>query len=50
MRKSLFFILLIAMSVSGICLAQSGQSSNVFSADTAHPSPYNLSGAQYPRI
>jgi enterochelin esterase-like enzyme len=50
MRKSLFFILLIAMSVSGICLAQSGQSSNVFSADTAHASPYNLYGAQYPRI
>jgi enterochelin esterase-like enzyme len=50
MRKPLFITLLIAMSVSGICLAQSGQSSNVFSADTAHASPYNLSGAQYPRI
>jgi enterochelin esterase-like enzyme len=50
MRKPLFITLLIAMSVRGICLAQSGQSSNVFSADTAHPSPYNLSGAQYPRI
>ena len=37
-------------SVSSICLAQSGQSSNVFSADTAHASPYNLSGAQFPRI
>jgi enterochelin esterase family protein len=50
MRKPLFITLLIALSVSGICLAQSGQSSNVFSADTAHPSPYNLYGAQYPRI
>jgi enterochelin esterase-like enzyme len=50
MRKTLLFILLIVISVSGICLAQSGQSSNVFSADTAHPSPYNLYGAQYPRI
>jgi enterochelin esterase family protein len=50
MKKSLLFLLLIVMSVSGICLAQSGQSSNVFSADTAHTSPYNLSGAKFPRI
>jgi enterochelin esterase family protein len=50
MRKSLFFVLLIAMSVSGICLAQSGQNSNAFNADTAHASPYNLYGAKYPRI
>jgi enterochelin esterase family protein len=50
MRKLVFINLLIALSVSRICLAQSGQSSNVFSADTAHASPYNLSGAQYPRI
>jgi enterochelin esterase family protein len=49
MKKSLFF-LLIVLSVSGICLAQSGQASNVFNADTAHVSPYNLSGAKYPRI
>jgi enterochelin esterase family protein len=42
--------LLIVVSVSGICLAQSGQASNVFNADTAHVSPYNLSGAKYPRI
>jgi enterochelin esterase family protein len=49
MKKTLFF-LLIVVSVSGICLAQSGQASNVFNADTAHASPYNLSGAKYPRI
>jgi enterochelin esterase family protein len=49
MKKTLFF-LLIVVSVSGICLAQSGQASNVFNADTAHVSPYNLSGAKYPRI
>jgi enterochelin esterase-like enzyme len=50
MKKSLLFVLLIIMSVSEICVAQSGQASNVFSADTAHSSPYNLSGAKYPRI
>jgi len=49
MKRTLFF-LLIFVSVSGICLAQSGQASNVFNADTAHASPYNLSGAKYPRI
>lgn len=50
MKKSLLFNLLIVMSVSGACLAQSGQASNVFKADTAHSSPYNLYGARYPRI
>jgi len=50
MKKSLLFLSLIVMSVSGACLAQSGQASNVFNADTAHVSPYNLSGAKYPRI
>ena len=50
MKKTLFAILLMITSVSGACFAQSGQASNVFNADTAHPSPYNLSGAQYPRI
>ena len=50
MKKSLLFIFLIAMAVSGACLAQSGQASNVFNADTAHSSPYNLYGAKYPRI
>ena len=50
MKKSLLFLSLIVMSVSEACLAQSGQASNVFNADTAHVSPYNLSGAKYPRI
>ena len=50
MKKSLLFLLLIVVSVSGVCLAQSGQASNVFNADTAHSSPYNLSGAKFPRI
>src|SRR5450759_141032 len=50
MKKTLLFIFLIAMAVSGACLAQSGQASNVFNADTAHSSPYNLYGAKYPRI
>ena len=46
MKKTLLFILLTVMSVSGACLAQSGQASNVFNADTAHTSPYNLYGSQ----
>lgn len=50
MKKAILFILLIVISVNEICLAQSGQASNVFDADTAHPSPYNLYGAKYPRI
>src|SRR5450759_1814062 len=50
MKKTLLFLSLIVMLVSGACLAQSGQASNVFNADTAHASPYNLSGAKYPRI
>lgn len=50
MKKLLFVVVLMVMSVSVVCLGQSGQASNVFNADTAHASPYNLSGAQYPRI
>jgi enterochelin esterase-like enzyme len=50
MKKSLLLNLLIVISVSGACLAQSGQASNVFKADTAHSSPYNLYGNKYPRI
>src|SRR5512138_3121724 len=49
-KKLLSTILVFLIPVGGICLAQSGQASNVFSADTAHPSPYNLYGNQYPRI
>ena len=51
MKKALLFFVLIAISVSEICLAQTGQvavSSKL--AGTAHPSPYNMSGAQYPFI
>ena len=50
MKKTLLLTLLIIISVGGICRAQSGQASNVFNADTAHTSPYNLYGARYPRI
>ena len=50
MKKTLFAILLMVTSVSGACFAQWGQASNIFNADTAHTSPYNLYGAQYPRI
>ncbi len=51
MRKTISLMLLIVLSASGVCLAQVGQplvSSKA--AGTAHPSPYNLYGAQYPRI
>ncbi len=50
MKKSFVVCLLILFSAGQVCIAQSGQASNVFSADTAHASPYNLYGAQYPRI
>ena len=51
MRQTVIFVLLMLISVSGICLAQTGQNLIVSAAvDTAHPSPYNLYGAKYPRI
>jgi enterochelin esterase family protein len=50
MKKSLVGCLLIFMSAGVACIAQSGQASDIFNADTAHASPYNLYGAQYPRI
>ena len=51
MKQTIFLVLLLVVSVSGICLAQSGQNLIVpNSADTAHPSPYNLYGAKFPRI
>jgi len=51
MRRTLLFILLMVMSVGGICLIQSCKNSdNSKAALEAHPSPYNLYGAQYPRI
>jgi enterochelin esterase-like enzyme len=50
MRQALLYILLMVMLISGICLAQTGQSSNFFNVDTAHASPYNLYGVKFPRI
>ena len=50
MKRLKLAVLLMVISVSGASFGQSGQASNVFSADTAHASPYNLSGARYPRI
>ena len=51
MKKVLFFVLLILMSVSEICLAQTGMVSvSSKLAGKAHPSPYNMYGAQYPYI
>lgn len=50
MKKTLSALLLMVIPVSGVCFAQSGQASNVFNADTAHASPYNLYGTKYPRI
>ena len=51
MKKTLLFILLTVMAISEICFAQTGQvtvSSKL--AGKAHPSPYNMYGAQYPFI
>jgi enterochelin esterase-like enzyme len=51
MKKALSLILLIVLSAGGICMAQVGQPMvSSKAAGTAHPSPYNLYGAQYPRI
>jgi enterochelin esterase-like enzyme len=51
MRKTLLLILLMIITVGGIFLFQScmesGKSAGAFEA---HPSPYNLYGAQFPRI
>ena len=45
MKKSFVVCLLILFSAGQVCIAQSGQASKIFSADTAHASPYNLYGA-----
>ncbi len=51
MRKTLLSFLMIILSMSGICFAQTGQVLvNSDSIGTAHPNPYNLYGAKYPRI
>ena len=51
MRQISLFILLTIMLVGKNGLAQSGQALvNSTNAGVAHPSPYNLYGAQYPQI
>jgi enterochelin esterase-like enzyme len=51
MKQTIYFVFLMLMAASGICLAQSGQNLIVpTTADTAHPSPYNLYGAKFPRV
>ena len=51
MKKTLLITALILLSVNIISLSQTGQGLvNSKAAGTAHPSPYNLSGAQFPRI
>jgi enterochelin esterase-like enzyme len=51
MKRILLPVLLTVLSLSEICFAQTGQvliNSNL--AGTVHPNPYNLYGAQFPRI
>jgi len=51
MRNKLLYAVLLMMLANGISLSQSGQNLIVpTTADTAHPSPYNLYGAKFPRI
>jgi enterochelin esterase-like enzyme len=51
MKDTILSILLIVFSISGICLAQTGQVLiNSNAVGTAHPNPYNLYGAKYPYI
>ncbi len=51
MKKLLSFILLVVLSAGGMSLAQVGQPLVTSkAAGTVHASPYNLYGAQYPRI
>lgn len=51
MSRALLLVTALILADSGICLAQSGQVSiDPGNVGKAHPSPYNLYGAQYPRI
>ena len=51
MRQTLLFVLLVVMSVSGICFGQTGQALvSSKAAGTVHPSPYNLNGSKFPQI
>jgi hypothetical protein len=50
-KQRLLYVLLALSGSANICLAQTGQVSIDRSlAGKAHPSPYNLYGAQFPRI
>lgn len=48
--KKIVFALTVFLITCYSGFAQSGQASAVFNVDTAHASPYNLYGNQYPRI
>lgn len=51
MSRALCLALLVILSASGAGIAQIGQASADFNAvGKAHPSPYNVYGAQFPRI
>jgi hypothetical protein len=51
MRKKLLSILVIILSINGICSAQTGQVAvSTDFVGKAHSSPYNLYGAKYPYI
>jgi enterochelin esterase-like enzyme len=51
MKQILLSFLLIVFLFCTVCFAQTGQALIVPDAvDTAHPSPYNLYGAKFPRI
>ncbi len=51
MRLISLRVVLTITVASGVCLSQSGQVLiNNRGADSAHPSPYNLSGAKFPRV
>jgi enterochelin esterase family protein len=51
MSRTLCLALLMILSASGAAFAQIGQASADFNAvGKAHPSPYNVYGAQFPRI
>jgi enterochelin esterase-like enzyme len=51
MKHILLTVLLIVITISGTCLAQTGQVLiNSNAVGTVHPNPYNLYGAKYPRI
>ena len=51
MKQVFLTVLLIVLTTSGTCLAQTGQVLiNSSDVGTAHPNPYNLYGAKYPRI